>query len=432
MSAARDLVEVETLGIQDWLRLSAELEPTVFAEAILSRFDRLLPVGQRNAAFSWLPDRESLTTLCAQTKPGSPLAKVPYVLKDLFPLAGVPTRAGSRLLEQVLSAPEKNAHLVETLASLGAVCAGKTQLHEFAYGLTGQNPHYGDCLHPSHPDRTTGGSSSGSALAVAAGLVPFSLGTDTGGSVRVPSAFCGLYGYRHIPHHPTIEDAFPLSPRCDTAGWFCRNPQDLLLLTTLLLGTSASVPRHTPRGCFLEPESLEPGFDSFYRQAASGLCPKADPATADLLFHAFAGAAQTYTVLTSTEACAVHSKWLDTHQALYSPTVWSRIDRGRHWSSEELATASTKARFLTDTLKAFFLSYDFLVLPSAPCPALRTEDCDRYDRNKILELNAPASLAGLPVVALPFATADGLSGGLQVILPSPTSPVLPWLLKAQA
>ncbi|MBI3885075.1 MAG: hypothetical protein HY302_05020, partial [Opitutae bacterium] len=123
------------------------------------------------------------------------LASIPYLVKDLFDVAGLPTNAGSAFLAKVRPTPARSSSLVRRLDELGAVFAGKTHLVEFAAGLTGENRTCGDCPHPRFADRLSGGSSSGSAALVGAGVVPFALGTDTGGSVRVPAAFCGVYGF---------------------------------------------------------------------------------------------------------------------------------------------------------------------------------------------------------------------------------------------
>src|SRR5690606_29674308 len=145
--------------------------------------------------------------------------------------------------------------------------AGKTHLHEFAYGITGANPHYGDCEHPLFPGRTTGGSSSGSAAAVAAGIVPLAIGTDTGGSIRVPAAFCGLFGFRLAPGDTFIADAFPLARRFDTAGWFTANPEDMRLALSALVGLRSS--ERTPSGCYLELPGLDPDVALACREAAA-------------------------------------------------------------------------------------------------------------------------------------------------------------------
>jgi len=143
--------------------------------------------------------------------PGTP-AGDPYLLKDLFDVPGLPTRAGSSFLPEVREVPAVASRIVREMGAAGAVLAGKTHLFEFAWGLTGENAHFGDCEHPRFQGRTSGGSSSGSAAAVAAGIVPLAIGTDTGGSVRVPAAFCGIYGYRGAPGSPLISDAVPLAP----------------------------------------------------------------------------------------------------------------------------------------------------------------------------------------------------------------------------
>ena len=178
-----------------------------------------LPSPLRNAALAWVKPEAELgveLTVGGALRPDSdssdgipsghkapptahPLHDIPYLLKDLFDLAGVPTRAGSTFLDKIRPTPTHDSRIASALARLGAVCAGKTHLVEFASGLTGENPHFGDCPHPRWPDRLSGGSSSGSAALVAAGVAPLSIGTDTGGSVRVPAAWCGLYGFRLTP-----------------------------------------------------------------------------------------------------------------------------------------------------------------------------------------------------------------------------------------
>ena len=170
--------------------------------------------------------------------------------------------------------------IVRALGAAGAVMAGKTHLFEFAWGLTGENAHFGDCEHPRFPGRTTGGSSSGSALAVAADIVPFAVGTDTGGSVRVPAAFCGIFGYRGTPGDAWISDAVPLSPRFDTAGWFTQSAADMRSVLDALIGPP--VAGKTPRGCYLDMPDLEPQVAEACRSAAD-LAQPADGSTRDEL-----------------------------------------------------------------------------------------------------------------------------------------------------
>ena len=136
---------------------------------------------QRRAVIATLKDEEPLARAFAAAGRSGPLGGVPFFLKDMYPAAGEVMFAGSTFLPELFPPPAQDGAFVAALRNAGAVCAGRTHMHEFAYGITGENPHYGDCEHPGFPGRTTGGSSSGSAAAVAAGIVPFAIGSDTGG-----------------------------------------------------------------------------------------------------------------------------------------------------------------------------------------------------------------------------------------------------------
>ena len=420
------MTSIAPLSLADWQAL-AQRDPAAAAREVHRRVASLLSPAQQRACLAVVVDEKSLAAAFAAARTDAPLAGVPYFLKDLFDLAGYPTRAGSSFLADVRPGPARDAALVQALRTAGAVCAGKTHLHEFAYGITGENPHFGDCEHPHFPGRTTGGSSSGSAAVVAAGIVPFAVGTDTGGSVRTPAAFCGLYGFRMTPGHAWIADAFPLAPSCDTAGWLTRTSADLLEVNGALFGLGTS--RREPRGCYLEIGELDPDVAAACRETAARLGAPADHATQGQLTDAFEGAAFAYLVLTSTEAARGHAAWLDAHRAQYSPTVWQRLDRGRHWSETEGIAAEVRRRFIRHTLASYFLTYDFLVLPATPCAALTRAECDQSHRERVLALTAPASLAGLPVLSAPVALPSGLTAGLQVIVNSVQSPVIPWALR---
>jgi Asp-tRNA(Asn)/Glu-tRNA(Gln) amidotransferase A subunit family amidase len=165
-----------------------------------------------------------------------------------------------------------------------------------------------------------------------------------------------------------------------------------------------------------------------YARASAGLTRPADAATARDLTHSLTGAADAYAVLQSTEAYAVHAGWLDRCQAGYEPGVWQRIDRGRRWTAAQLEAAQFRHAVIKLMWTRFFLTYDFLILPATPFPALRKVDCTLEHRNRLLTLTAPASLGGLPVLTLPVPLGEGLSTGLQIIVNDPLSPVIPWAL----
>jgi len=412
-----------------------------------------LPADLRTAALAWVrPEREladeltqirtaGVSWLATQISPGAsklaptagltfPLHGVPYLLKDLYDLAGVPTMAGSTFLDQARGRPAQGGALPRRLGELGAVCAGKTHLVEFAAGLFGDNAHYGDCPHPFFPDRVSGGSSSGSAALVAAGVVPLAIGSDTGGSVRLPAAFCGLYGFRLSPRDDFIRDAMPLSPSLDTSGWFTTNAADMLTTIKALVGPST--PDKEPRGCFLPAEEFGIPFDADTTaacdRAAAKFAAPADRATTTALLAAWQGAIDAYTVTALSEAHTVHRDWLAPYRAHYEPSIWQRFSDGGRYPPEQIAQAKAVTATVRAAWRQFFADHDFLVLPCAPFPALHKADCTPEARRRILTLTTPASLGGLPVLTIPVPLPSGLTAGLQIILPRSDSPVVPWVL----
>ncbi|EIP98605.1 amidase, Asp-tRNAAsn/Glu-tRNAGln amidotransferase A subunit [Opitutaceae bacterium TAV1] len=406
------------LTIAAWRALS----PAQAARRVHEAANRLAP-GQRRAALASLLPEYTLAEQLERAPRSSPLGGVPCFLKDLWDVAGLPTLAGSTFLPEVRPAPPRESRLVSVLRDKGAVLAGKTHLHEFAFGLTGENPHYGDCEHPLAPGRTSGGSSSGSAVAVAAGLAPFAIGTDTGGSIRVPAAFCGLYGFRTVPHHEWIADAFPLAPGYDTAGWFTAHAGDMEILLTEMLGDGRRHERPL-RGAWLELPGLDPEVSAAFRAGAGRLAPPLDDDHAAVLRAAFAPAAEVYGVLGAIEAWQVHAGWAERFAERYDPVVWQRLERARRLGPEQIGPARTALARLREAWAGFFDACDFLVLPASPCVALAKADCNPANRTRLLSLTAPASLGGLPVLTLPLALGGGpLGTGLQIVGRDLASPV---------
>lgn len=389
-----------------------------------------LPEKLRAAALAWLRPETELAAELGTHPASQPLHGVPYLLKDLFDLAAVPTNAGSTFLNSTRGTPSRDSALALRLREIGAACAGKTHLVEFAAGLFGDNSHYGDCPHPRFPDRLTGGSSSGSAAMVAAGVVPLAVGTDTGGSVRVPAAFCGLYGFRLSPGDHFIRDAVPLSPSLDTAGWFTANAGDMLSVVTALVGPAGS--GNEPRGCYLPSAALGAFFDletaHTYERAAATIARPAEQATTSALLDSWQGAIEAYTVTALHEAHAVHRDWLAPYQKQYELGIWQRFSDGGRYNADQLAGAAVTFAKVRVAFRHYFSDYDYLVLPATPFPALRKSDCTPEARKALLTLTTPASLGGLPVLTIPVALSSGLTTGLQIILPEANSAVVPWLL----
>lgn len=399
----------------DWQHLTpAEAARTIH------RKTAALPPAQRHAIFAHLETEPVIAARLAATPVDAPLGRLPCVLKDVFDVGGWPTRAGSSFLPEVRPVPTADGALARTLDALGAVVAGKTHLHEFAYGLTGENAHYGNVEHPRFPGRTSGGSSSGSAAAVAAGIVPLAFGTDTAGSIRVPAAYCGLFGFRMTPHHPWIADAFPLAPTFDTAGWFTANAADLAHSLRALLGLRLDT--GPLRGAWLDLPGADPEVAAAQRAAAEPFANPLASSLADNLREIFSAAPAAFAALRAPEAWAVHERWAERMQARYAPSIYDRVVAGRHVSTAARSAARNVGSRLQSALSSLWEKYDFLVLPATPCVAPTATGLTQAMRDLVLSFTTPVSLAGLPVLSLPVILSSGFSTGLQIVAPRLDSP----------
>ena len=404
-----------------------QLGPEAAAREVVRRVGANLAPEQRTASIAALLDQGALEAAFASAPPG-PLKGVPYLLKDLFDARGMATLGGSAFLADVRPVPAEDSRIVRDLSAAGSVLAGKTHLFEFAWGLTGQNAHYGDCEHPRFPGRTSGGSSSGSAVAVAADIVPLAVGTDTGGSVRVPASFCGLYGYRGVPGDAWISDAVALAPTFDTAGWFTRTGEDMQAAILALLGPGAL--DSTPRGAYLEMPGLDPDVASACLSAAFGFTEPVEPAVRDELLHAFSPAAEVYGVVAGVESWKLHRKWSEKYRSRYGPLLVERLERARAISPAQVAAVEPSRQRIHQAWEKYFQENDFLVLAATPCAALPATELTHANRLRLMGLTAPASLHGLPALTLPVSLPSGLSCGLQVVFSAPRSAALGWVLEA--
>jgi len=311
-----------------------------------------------------------------------------------------------------------DAAAVARMRALGALCCAKTQMNEFAYGLSGTNPHYGDCPHPFEEACLSGGSSSGSAYLVASGIVPVALGTDTGGSIRVPAALCGLWGYRDQPGRWT-EGSFPLAAEFDTVGWFAKERSDMTQMLQAWFDHPAQAPEGTPlriAGYAAEPFVCPDVAQSCqaYANSLPGHCAGVD-------FSELSGmmgmANRAFNILQSCEAYALHADRIERYGQLYDPAVKARLLRGREWSEDDRAGARAFQSRLRAWWEAFFLEYDALLLPSVPGPAVPPELESADHREQTLRLTALASLVGLPVLSVPLVLDSGKFIGVQIIFP---------------
>lgn len=342
------------------------------------------------------------------------LRGVPYAVKDLFDVSGLPTRSSSILPPVIDSIAEGDSELVRKMSRLGASCVAKTQMNEFAYGLSGENPHYGNCPHPTLKGCLSGGSSSGSAYMVAAGHVPLAFGTDTGGSIRLPSAWCGIYGIRWKPHY-CMGGVFPLAPSFDSIGWFTRSGREMAAVVEAWFASEAKPGESDYVGkCFLPGELIEAdalsAMPEFLEHYGVG-----EPWDGGGLRELLPRCQKAFNVLQSREALGIHEDWLEAYGELYDPQVKARILRAKDWTDEDVSEADETLASTREWFAGFFESHDFLAMPICHGPSVPVSEAKPELRERTLQLTTPASLAGLPALSIPVAIGSGRSVGIQFI-----------------
>lgn len=342
-----------------------------------------------------------------------PLMGVPYAVKDLFDVCGFPSR-NSSVLPEFNACATKNSAIIERMSQLGATCVAKTQMNEFAYGLTGENPHYGNCRHPLLKNCLSGGSSSGSAYLVAADYLPLSFGTDTGGSIRLPAAWCGVYGIRWAPGY-FLKGAFPLAPSFDTMGWFSASDKDMTHTLRAWFNHDSANSTRELNGCSILPKHLLE-IESFDHLSAVLSHLEIKQLTNSDSFEALLSKCQfAFNVLQSVEAYAIHEKFIDKRMDAYDPQVMSRILRARKWTPADISKANLYKNKITNWFNDFFETYDFLVMPISPTASVPLKDANSSLREMTLQLTTPASLSGLPALTVPVWLDEKRSIGLQFI-----------------
>ncbi|SIP91955.1 aspartyl-tRNA(Asn)/glutamyl-tRNA(Gln) amidotransferase subunit A [Alkalispirochaeta americana] len=429
-------------SLEDWKRLWHE-DPSRWVKELRdrpARYDRAL---WRRAFRSWwneIPREES----------DLPLQGVPVAVKDLFDVAGDVTGCSSRVLLEALSPgpARRDAPLVQRLREKGAFLAGRTQMNEFAYGLDGKNASQGDCPHPLDSNLIPGGSSSGSAWAVAAGIVPVALGSDTGGSIRVPAALCGLWGFRQGWKKEELQGVFPLAASFDTVGWFCAGPRDMQFLLKELLpsgdgsgkneGPSPGAVRffsYTPREVVLD-ETVRRAREDWEKNLSEGPSPVMVEALPDAwrirLDAVMEHALDAYNVICSREAWLCHEPWLDLHRDYYDPLVWALIDRGRHWSETRVSRAREVISEVVQVVEEISAAGDGLLLPSVATPTPDGASLGQEYRETTLRLNMAGSLTGFPALAVPLHTGGIRSCGVHLLVPPGSEGVFQTVLDALA
>jgi aspartyl-tRNA(Asn)/glutamyl-tRNA(Gln) amidotransferase subunit A len=341
--------------------------------------------------------------VAAQAGTGGPVVGV----KDVIDVAGMPTTAASRILDRL---PEQDADCVARLRAAGATIVGKLNTHEFAFGALTNSPHFGPVLNPWNPAHTCGGSSGGSGAAVAAGLVDVALGTDTAGSIRIPSAFCGVTGIRPSVGLVSTAGVFPTAPTLDTVGPLARSAAECRQILEILAGRSLERPAGDLRIGVVTRlfEEADPEVAAACEAALGELPGRLQPVTIPLLEEI----ATITQLIMLPEATAMHLPWLRTRLADYGADVRARLLAGLFLPPTAHATGLRARRWVREEYERALGGFDVLVAPAMPITAPRLDAVPPDYRLLVMPYNSPAALLGLPVVVAPAGFVDGLPVGL--------------------
>ncbi|MEQ8354395.1 MAG: amidase [Kiloniellaceae bacterium] len=355
-----------------------------------------------------------------------PLAGLRYAAKDIFDIAGFVTGCGNPDWARTHPPAEQHATVVQALLDAGAELAGKTITDELAYSLNGQNFHYGTPTNVNAPGRIPGGSSSGSAAAVAGGLVDFALGSDTGGSIRIPASYCGLFGLRPTHGRIPLDGAMPLAPSFDTVGWFARDAEVLHRVGTVLLGGGAGRVQRWHRLLV-----AEDAFALATPAVVAALAPLRERLEQRLLPAEKVVAAASGNSLEDwmwhfrhIQACEVMASlgdWISATQPSFGPESQERFDWCAAVGEDEAAPAREAREVFAARLGGLLGDDGLLCIPSAPGIAPRCESTAedlKAHRSAVLSLTSIAGLARLPEISLPLARVEGCPLGLSLIAPA--------------
>ena len=345
-----------------------------------------------------------------------PLSGLKLAVKDIFDIAGHRMGCGSpqRLAEAEPAA--KTATAIQKMLDAGAAFVGRTQTEELAFSLTGQNAHYPYPINPVAPDRVTGGSSSGSVAAVAAGLADIAAGSDTGGSIRAPASFCGLIGLRPTHGAISLEGAMPLAPSLDAFGWFARDAATYETVGRLFF---EETPSFSPRPIHLEMLDtllLGPAEKAAYGEMVSKIAETVGtPMTAQPLSLAIDDLYWAFRRIQAYEAWASHGPWISSGDRRLGPGVKERFEFGSTITQEQLSAASkVRAEFRKD-FEALLGQDGILVMPTVPGAAPRKDvsfdDLQAY-REQALRLLCISGLSGFPQITIPLGTVDDAPFGI--------------------
>ena len=351
--------------------------------------------------------------------PGGPLAGLSFGLKDLFDIAGEVTGGGNPDYRRTHPPAAAHAVCLQLLLAAGASLVGRTITVELAYGLTGENAFDGTPKNPAAPDRFPGGSSSGSAAAVAGGLCDFAIGSDTGGSVRIPASYCGLFGLRPSWGAVNAVGALPLAASFDTVGWFARDAATLARIGAVLL---ADQREECPGPLLVVEDSWELASGATAAALAEPLARLEAAFGPALRIRLMPGGLaplyELYMAASAAEAWAAHGPWITATNPRFGPGIAERFAAARSITPERAAAARAARAAHAARLVPLLAGGAVLVQPTAPGPAPKL-DSSRADqqrvRENVLAMTTIAGAAGLPELSIPGARAEGAPVGLSLI-----------------
>jgi amidase len=355
--------------------------------------------------------------------PSGPLSGLTFAVKDIYDVAGYKTGCGNPMKTAEAQPASRHAPCVAALLDAGARFVGKTHTAELAFSLDGRNAHFGTPENPAAPGRVPGGSSSGSASAVAGKLCDFALGSDTGGSVRGPASFCGLIGLRPTHGRIDIGGAMPLAPSLDTVGWFTRSGEVYDRVASVLLGEDQDGPPLKRMTIAEDIYALLGGAaeEAAVRPAIAVVGEHFQPAGARVIAaDGLSAWAQVFRTVQGYEAWQAHGAWILSRKPKLQGVVRSRFEAASRISEDEYRAAAERRAQIRETLEGILGDDGVIVLPTLPTVAPRLDADDaafESFRAQALLMLCASGLSGLPQISLPLAVVYGCPIGVSILGP---------------